>query len=122
MSEILLLLAAILGLATLFVHSIFGEKYLIGPLVKSGEGVMRNDLAQKVVRFAWHLTSLLGLIAIYILAKAAYDFAAADIALLAVTGSVFLVAGIYDAIVTKGKHIGWPMLAGVGALTLFAII
>ena len=122
MSEILLLLAAVLGLATLFVHSIFGEKYLIGPLVNSGEGVMRNDLAQQVVRFAWHLTSFFGLIAIYILAKAAYDFAAADIALLAVTGSVFLVAGIYDAIVTKGKHIGWTMLAGVGALTLFAII
>ncbi len=122
MSEILLILAAILGLATLLVHSIVGEKHLIGPLVNSNDGVMRNDLAKQVVRFAWHFTSILGVIAIYILANAAYDFAEADIALLAVTGTIFLVAGIYDAIVTKGKHIGWPMLAAVGALTLFAII
>lgn len=122
MSEILLILAAILGLATLLVHSIAGEKHLIGPLVNSNDGVMRNDLAKQVVRFAWHFTSILGVVAIYILANAAYDFAEADIALLAVTGTIFLVAGIYDAIVTKGKHIGWPMLAAVGALTLFAII
>lgn len=122
MSEILLTIAAILGFATLLVHSIVGEKRLIGPLVHSNDGVMSNDLAKQVTRFAWHFTSILGLIATFILAKSAYNFAEADIALLAVTGSAFLVSGIYDAIITKGKHIGWPMLAAVGALTLFAII
>lgn len=122
MSEILLTIAAILAFATVLVHSIVGEKRLISPLVTAGDGVMQEDLAKQVVRFAWHFTSILGLIAVYILAMAAYDFAAADVTLLAVTGSAFLIAGIYDAIVTKGKHIGWPMLAAVGALTLFAIL
>ncbi|QTD56372.1 hypothetical protein [Parasphingorhabdus cellanae] len=122
MSEILLTIAAILALATVLVHSIVGEKRLIGPLVTAGDGVMQEDLAKQVIRFAWHFTSILGLIAVYILAMAAYDFAAADVTLLAVTGSAFLIAGIYDAIVTKVKHIGWPMLAAVGALTLFAIL
>ena len=122
MSEVFLILAAILGLATMLVHSIAGEKLLIGPLVDSDDGIMRNDLAKQVLRFAWHFTTILGSIAIYILANAAYDFAEADITLLALTGAAFLFAGIYDAIVTKGKHIGWPMLTAVGALTLFAII
>lgn len=122
MSAILLTIAAILALATVLVHSIVGEKRLIGPLITAGDGVMQKDLAKQVIRFAWHFTSILGLIAVYILAMAAYDFAAADVTLLAVTGSAFLIAGIYDAIVTKGKHIGWPMLAAVGALTLFAIL
>lgn len=122
MSDILLTIAAILALSTVLVHSVVGEKRLIGPLVTAGDGVMQEDLAKQVIRFAWHFTSILGLIAVYILATAAYDFATADTTLLAVTGSAFLIAGIYDAIVTKGKHIGWPMLAAVGALTLFAVL
>ncbi len=122
MSEMLLNIAAVLGLATLLIHSIVGEKRLITPLVNSDDGVMEADLAKQVVRFAWHFTSLLGLVAIYVLFKSAQNLDAADTSLLAVIGGVFLLAGIYDAIVTRGKHIGWPFLAAIGALTIIAII
>ncbi|MEO9469335.1 hypothetical protein [Parasphingorhabdus sp.] len=121
MNEILLYIAAGLALVTILVHSIVGEKRLITPLVNSDHGVMEADLAKQVVRFAWHFTSIIGLIAVYILFDAARDFAAADTALLSITGGAFLIAGIYDAIATRGKHIGWPLLAAAGFLTILTL-
>lgn len=118
MNEVLLYISAVLALVTILVHSIVGEKRLITPLVNSDHGVMEADLAKQVIRFAWHFTSILGLIAVYILFDAAQDFAAADKSLLLITGGAFLFAGIYDAIVTRGKHIGWPLLAAIGFLTI----
>ncbi|QJB68374.1 hypothetical protein [Parasphingorhabdus halotolerans] len=122
MNEILLFLAACLAVATLLIHSIVGENRLITPLVKSNDGVMQADLAKQVIRFAWHFTSLLGLIAVYILFDAAQRFETADKMLLAITGGVFLLSGVYDAVVTKGRHIGWPFLFAIGILTIIAII
>lgn len=122
MNSLLLFIAAFLALITMLIHSIVGEKRLIGPLVNSGDGVMQTDLAKQVIRFAWHFTTILGLIAVYVLFDAAQNFPLVDKPLLALTGAVFLVAGLYDAIATRGKHIGWPFLAGIGLLTLIAII
>lgn len=121
MNELLLYISAVLALVTILVHSIVGEKRLITPLVNSDHGVMEADLAKQVVRFAWHFTSIIGLIAVYILFDAARDFAAADKTLLIITGGAFLIAGIYDAIVTRGKHIGWPLLAAIGFLTILTL-
>ncbi|SIN93662.1 hypothetical protein SAMN02745824_2361 [Parasphingorhabdus marina DSM 22363] len=121
MNSLLLYVAAFLALITMLIHSIVGEKRLISPLVNSNDGIMAQNLAKQVLRFAWHFMTLLGLIAVYVLFDAARSFPAVDRVLLLLTGTVFLVAGVYDAIVTRGKHIGWPFLAGIGVLTLIAL-
>ena len=35
-------------------------------------------------------------------------------------GTVHFIAGIADAVMTRGQHIGWPLITLIGALTLLA--
>ena len=48
------LTAAAFCIVTALIHSYFGERRLISPLIGSNHGVMSGDLAKQVVRFAWH--------------------------------------------------------------------
>jgi len=54
-----------------------------------------------------------------LLAAAAYGDIAASWLVIAV-GAVHLIAGIADAVITKGRHIGWPLIVLIGALTLLS--
>ena len=67
MQPILLTIASLLLVATMCVHSVLGQRRLIRPLLDEGHGVMQRPLARFIVPFAWHLTSLIGLIVVAIL-------------------------------------------------------
>jgi hypothetical protein len=54
MSDGLLLLTATLLVLTALIHSVLGERRLIGPLVARRDGILANDLARVILRFAWH--------------------------------------------------------------------
>jgi len=71
MDNILLLAASGVCVITAFIHSYLGEKRLIAPLVNSTHGVMVNPLAKRVMRFAWHWTSMLWILVAAYLAFAA---------------------------------------------------
>ena len=75
-------LAAFITLLTLLVHSFLGEQRLIKPVLASEVGVMKRPLARQVTRFAWHWTSLLWLIPVFVLAQAAFDPQSANMLLL----------------------------------------
>lgn len=115
----LLYVAAVLCVFTATVHSVLGEKRLITPIIASGIPVMETKLARNVTRFAWHWTSALWVCVAAVLAL----MAAGEInspTLLLVIGVAHVIAGIADAILTDGKHIGWPFITIIGVLALLA--
>ena len=121
MQPILLTTAATLLAVTMCVHSILGQRRLVRPLLDQGAGVMQRPLARFIVPFAWHLTSFIGLIVAAILLAWAWAPDQAQTVGLAMTGVVFTVSGIWDAIGSKGQHVGWPPLTLIGVLSLLAL-
>ena len=122
MNDIYLYTAAGLLVLTAFTHSWFGERRLIGPVVNSGVGVMKRDLARQVLRFAWHLTSGLWLVLAITLAHAAMTGSGAGPVFIGLTGILHLGVGLFDAILTRGRHIGWPLLTLIGVFCLLALM
>jgi hypothetical protein len=122
MATSFLIAAAITSLVTAGTHSYFGEKRLIGPLVASDDGVMSRQLAKQVVRLAWHLTSLLWIGQALLLLRAATHPEFLDAALIGGIGILHVAAGLFDAFVTRGKHIGWPLLTAIGVFALLSLI
>ncbi|HVF37435.1 MAG TPA: hypothetical protein VNA29_05780 [Sphingomicrobium sp.] len=122
MQPTLLTITALLIVATMCVHSILGQRRLIRPLLDEGHGVMQRPLARFIVPFAWHLTSLIGLIVAAILLAWALAPDHARAIGLAMTGIVFTFSGIWDAIGSKGQHVGWPPLTLIGLAALTALV
>jgi len=122
LQPILLTIAAGLLVVTMLLHSILGQRRLMRPLLDEGAGVMQRPLARFIVPFAWHLTSLIGLIVAAILLAWAWAPDHARTVGLAATAIVFTVSGIGDAIGSKGQHVGWPPLTLVGLTALAALL
>lgn len=102
-------------------HSIGGEVWLLRPLFhRRGNRVLESVLARQVLRFAWHLTSLCWVLIAALLAVLHQSgAAAADLGFL-LTGGLFLTVGLFDLVVTRGRHIGWPVLCLIGVFALGA--
>lgn len=120
MAEGLLISAGIVAIITALVHSILGEKRLIGPIISSNAAIMKSVLAAQVLRLAWHWTSVLWVLVAAVLIHAGMgNFV--DRPLLMVIGIAHLFAGLADAALTRGKHVGWPLITLIGVLTLLAL-
>jgi len=107
-------LSAACMVAAALVHSVLGYRRLIEPLLRNGEGLLADALARRIVRFAWHATSVLMLVS-----AAAVSWPGTPRGLLAVIGVAWLATGLFNAAYTKGRHIAWPVLSAAG---LFALI
>ena len=110
-------LSAATMVLTATVHSILGEKRLIGPILALDSDVTNRPLARKVLRFAWHFTSILMLVSALVVAWPGTPYR-----LVAITGSIWVVVGLFDAIYTRGRHVGWPFLSGAGFLALLGVV
>jgi hypothetical protein len=106
--------AAAMMAMTALAHSIIGERRLIGPMLAINDPIMAIPLARTILRFAWHLTSLLMLMTALMTI-----WPATPHALVLINGALWLGVGLFDAIATKGQHVGWPLLSLAG---LFAIV
>ena len=104
--------SAIIMVATALAHSVMGEKRLIAPLLARNIDLLAGYRAA-LMRFAWHYTSVL-----MIVTAALVAWPDAPVLLIQITGAAWLFAGVFDAIVTRGKHIGWPLLSLAGILAL----
>ena len=102
---------------TAVVHSVFGEKRLIGPILALNGGILLVPLARQVLRFAWHLTSVLMLVSAVLVI-----WPGTPLGLIQITGAAWLAAGFLDAVYTQGKHIGWPFLSGAGICALLSTL
>jgi hypothetical protein len=122
MANILILFSAAFLLATAFVHSVIGERKLITPLLATRKGILDSNLACMVLRFAWHITSITWIILAFMLVTFAfYPNQVLPCSLLAI-GTAFTIMGIYSALVSRGRFIGWPFLTGVGVCALAALV
>jgi hypothetical protein len=120
--QIALTIAAILLAMTMCVHSVMGQRRLVGPMLDQGAGVMRHPLARFLVPFAWHLTSGIGLVLAAILFAWAWVPDQARIVGLTATGLVFTTSGLIDAVGSRGKHIGWAPLTLIGIAAFAALM
>ena len=118
----LFIIGAILSLLIVaFVHSFFGEKILLRPMFKyRGNKVLESKLARMVLRFAWHLTSLLWVFIAGMIYTAGFSPEHLPSVILLTFGAGFVGIGIFDLIASRGKHIGWPILTAIGACCLGA--
>lgn len=119
--SLLLLLSALLVVITCLTHSIVGERRLIGPLMLQREGVLQHPLARQVLRFVWHFMSGLGFIVAYVLLTTAQDPMGIDRTLILLIGLLLAGSGLFDAVYTRGKHIGWPLLTAAGLTALASL-
>ena len=107
-------LSAAFMATTALVHGALGEKRLIQPLLALDQGIMAVDLARRVFRFAWHAMSLLMLVS-----AATVVWPGTPHGLILLVGAAWLAVGLADALYTRGRHIGWPILTASG---VFAIL
>ena len=121
MNALLLQAAALTVLVTVAAHSYFGEKRLIAPILALDAPLVQRPLARAVLRFAWHFSSVLGLVIAVLLWRSAVHPEFADPVVLIATGAGLLVSGLVDAVWSRFRHIGWPMLTLAGALILLSL-
>ena len=118
-----ILVAGAVGLLVLTaaIHSLLGEMRLITPLMRERTGVLASGQFRFLLRLTWHLASVLWLALAVILLAAVWRPETVVRVALAVTGGLFLVCGLVDAVATRFRHIGWPFLTAIGVLTLTAL-
>jgi hypothetical protein len=122
MKTALLAAAAILVL-TAAAHSFLGERYILIRLFR------RDDLprlfggdafTKRVLRFAWHLTSIAWLGFAGILVVLARDQATPWVALLNVVAATFACHAALTALASRGRHLAWLAFAAVAILVWLA--
>lgn len=119
--DALIVLCAAALVATSVVHSIIGERRLIGPLLAQRGGVLDRDLARFLLRAVWHfMTVLFWILAIALCAVAGSTDRLGGVLLAAIALGIGG-AGILDAIGSRGRHVGWPMLVLIGLLAGLAV-
>ena len=98
---------------TAIIHCFVGERRLITPLLEIDHRLTTELLPRQLIRFAWHFTGALMLIS-----AALVVWPGVPTPLIIATGAIWLISGLADLVLTRGQHIGWPMLTLAGAFTL----
>ena len=118
MTAALLWAGSAIMVVTAVTHSIFGERRLIVPLLALNQGVMARQISRDVMRLAWHGTSILMVALAYIVAYQALYPDQAQRPVVWAVGLSMTGFGLLDAIISKGRHVGWPLLTAAGLCTL----
>lgn len=115
--------AALLVCAVSVAHSYLGEKYLLMRLFRRTEDLPKllgsSEYTAKVLRFAWHLTSVawLGLAGVLV---ALADPPASPRQLGLIVGGTFLFHFALALVASRGKHLSWPLFLAIGILAIVA--
>lgn len=109
----MLLAAALLIFLLGATHSWLGERKLIGPLLSPERraGLLdRSVFARRVLRFAWHLTTLAwwGFAAL-LWAQAQFPLEQQGRTTLTIIATTFFISGVATLIVSRGRHLAWPV-------------
>lgn len=118
MEALALYLAAALLLVVGIVHSYLGERYLLQRLFRRCELPPlfgSSEYTRRILRFAWHLTTVawLGLAGVLLLLA---HPPASPRAIALVVSATFLVHGISALAGARGKHLSWIPFFAVSAL------
>lgn len=117
----MLIVAAFLAIFIGLVHSYLGERYILIRLFQRElPKLLGSDwFTKRVLRFAWHLTTLAwwGFAAILFVLSSPGEHVQKQI--LMVIATVFLVSGLFSAAFTKGKHISWIVFGLISGLSFY---
>lgn len=118
--SVTLAVAAFLTFAIGLAHTVLGEKFIIAPVLRRADlpKLYGSELfTKRLIRYAWHLTTLLmwSLAAILVYQTKGPQ----EVTILEIISATFVIAGIADAIVTRGKHFAWPVFIVIGLLVWF---
>lgn len=115
----MLYVAAVLLAILAIAHSIIGEVRLIRSLAARDDlptlyGTTRFTGA--TLRFAWHVTSVLGLGLAAVIAEIALGVSPAVLA--STIGWTLIACGVLPLVFTRGRHLAWAVFFAAGALCL----
>lgn len=121
----MLLIGAFLLIFIGCVHSYLGEKYILIRLFKRTDlpKLLGSDwFTKRVLRFAWHLTTLAwwGFAAILYFLFNPSDSTRVEI--LITIAVVFLLSGIVSLLFSRGKHLSWLIFFGIAFTSLWSVI
>jgi hypothetical protein len=125
MAHPVLLIAGLLAVFISVVHSWLGEKRVIGPLLALDhrEGPLARGFMRRLVRYAWHITSIawtgMGL-ALVVLARSPLEPTGRLVA--GVIGATFLVMGAMTLIAGRGRHLAWLVFLAIAVLCFAPLV
>jgi hypothetical protein len=107
------------------VHSYLGEKYILIRLFRRDNlpKLLGSDwFTKRVLRFAWHLTTLAwwGFAAILYLLSSPSDNIRSEI--LFTIALVFTLSGIVSLLFSHGKHLSWLFFFAIASTSLLAVL
>ena len=120
----MLLIGTILLLIIGIIHSYLGEKYLLIRLFRRDDlpKLLGSDwFTKRVLRFAWHLTTLAwwGFSAIlYVLSNPTVNVKNEILIIIAV---VFALSGVVSLLFTRGKHLSWLFFFTIAAISYYGV-
>jgi hypothetical protein len=120
----MLLIGTILLLIIGIIHSYLGEKYLLIRLFRRDDlpKLLGSDwFTKRVLRFAWHLTTLAwwGFAAIlYVLSNPSVNVQNEILIIIAV---VFALSGVVSLLFTRGKHLSWLFFFTIAAISYYGV-
>jgi len=121
----MLLIGAVLLLVIGFVHSYLGEKYLLIRLFRRDNlpKLLGGDwFTKRVLRFAWHLTTLAwwGFAGIlYVLSEPSVNV---KNEILIIISIVFALSGIISFLFSRGKHLSWIFFFTIAAMSYYGAV
>ena len=123
-SQILLAIAGLGSLSAAIMHSILGERYFIAPIIARMDwsGVQRSHrFANKIVRLAWHVTSLMWLAFAGIFIVPIFGFGGV-LPVYVIAAAVFAATFWMTGFNTNWRHRGWPIFALITAALSAALL
>ncbi len=122
MENQLLIAASALCFLIGLIHSVLGERYILIRLMR-GEKVPKlfgsSFFTKRVLRFAWHLTTIAWWGYGYVLLQITPGDENNYQAILYTTCAVFLISGAIAFACSKGKHLAWIVFWTISALTYY---
>ena len=120
----MLLIGTILLLIIGIIHSYLGEKYILIRLFRRDDlpKLLGSDwFTKRVLRFAWHLTTLAwwGFSAIlYVLSNPSVNV---QNEILIIIAAVFALSGVVSLSFTRGKHLSWLFFFTIAAISYYGV-
>lgn len=119
-----LVLAAVLAVGVGLAHSILGERYLLMRLFKRDQLpplLGSTEFTRRVLRFAWHITTVawFGFAAILVLLARS---AASPTAIAWVIAATFLTSAMVSLVPSRGRHLSWVVFLAIGLIALAAAL
>lgn len=116
----MLLTAALLCFLLALAHSYLGERFLLGPLLRSQalERIYGNWawFVGRTLRFAWHITTILAWGFAFIFWRMAAGETALEPLILRTTAAVFFLCGALALGFTKGRHYSWIVFWAIAVI------